>query len=74
MKKEMTGTIGTNLRKTKDSHPSHSGSAMIDGKEYWISGWVKASDRGSFLSMSFKAKEPKESLEAPPEFNDDLPF
>ena len=75
MKRDMSGTIGKNDRMTKDSHPTHSGSAMIDGKEYWISGWVKASDRGSsFLSMSFKAKEPKESLEAPPEFNDDLPF
>ena len=74
MKREMSGTIGKNDRKTKDSHPTHSGSAMIDGKEYWISGWVKASNTGSFLSIAFKSKEPKESLEAPPEFNDDLPF
>jgi hypothetical protein len=74
MKRDMSGTIGKNDRKTKDSHPTHSGSALIGGTEYWISGWVKASGTGSFLSMSFKAKEPKESIEAPPEFNDDLPF
>ena len=74
MKRDMSGTIGKNDRKTKDSHPTHSGSAMIGNTEYWISGWVKTSDRGSFLSIAFKAKEEQAPIEAAPEFNDDLPF
>lgn len=71
--RELSGTIGKNDRKTKENHPSHSGSCQIDGKQFWISGWVKTSDRGSFLSLSFKAKEEQAPIEAAP-FNDDIPF
>ena len=74
MKRDMSGTIGKNDRRTKETHPTHSGSAMIDGKGYWISGWVKSSARGgSFLSLAFKQKEQQEEA-IPVEFNDDMPF
>ena len=73
MKRDMSGTIGKNDRRTKETHPTHSGSAMIDGKEYWISGWVKSSARGQFLSLEFKQKEQQKEIPAP-EFNDDIPF
>ena len=74
MKRDMSGTIGKNDRRTKETHPTHSGSAMVDGKDYWISGWVKSSARGQFLSLAFKLKEQQEEPIPAPEFNDDIPF
>ena len=74
MKRDMSGTIGKNDRRTQDNHPTHSGSAMIDGREYWINGWVKNSDRGSFLSLAFRAKEPRQEPVSDAPFNDDIPF
>lgn len=56
--KDMTGTIRVNDRKEKDTHPDRKGSALIDGTEYWISGWLKKDKNGEpYLSLAFKAKD-----------------
>jgi hypothetical protein len=68
--KTNTFTLGTNKRKTKDSHPSHSGSINIDGQEYWLSAWVKEGKDGRFFSGSVKKKEPKKEGND----SDDIPF
>ena len=79
-KRDNSGTLGKNLRKLQDNHPSHSGACLIDGKPYWISAWVKDGPEGSkFFSLAFKPKEDRQpAAEAPPrapdEFNDEIPF
>lgn len=56
--KDMTGTIRVNDRKEKETHPDRKGSALIDGTEYWISGWLKKDKNGEpYLSLAFKAKD-----------------
>lgn len=79
MPQELSGSLSRNKRKEKDSHPDMSGSCLIEGVEYWISGWVKQGDNGSWLSLAFKPKDAKpESAPAPifPEkgIPTDLPF
>lgn len=76
-KRDNSGTLGRNERKQKDSHPDHTGQALIDGKAYWISAWVKDGQRGKFFSLSFKPKEDRRAEpSAPPSdgFDDDIPF
>jgi hypothetical protein len=75
--KDMSGTLGKNDRKSKDTHPDYSGSCVVDGTDYWISGWIKESARGKFFSLSFKQKDVVQQAErtvAKPEFDDELPF
>jgi len=55
--RDNSGSVFKNDRKEKDSHPDRQGTCMIDGKEYWISGWVKTSAKGDWLSLAFKPKE-----------------
>lgn len=56
--KDNSGSLFTNTRKEKDSHPDRTGSALIDGREYWVSGWVKQDRNGKpWLSLSFKPKD-----------------
>ncbi len=89
-KRDNSGTLGKNDRKEKEEHPSHTGSAMIDGREYWISAWVKESARGKFFSLAFKPKDKtatksdeylrQAARNAPPartyaeELDDEIPF
>ena len=80
----LTGIIGKNDRKEKDSHPDIKGNCEINGVQYWISGWKK--DRkdgtGSFYSLRFEAKEqakpaPVQRQAAPQTLADmdsDIPF
>lgn len=55
------GALFKNDRKESDSHPDLSGKINVDGKEYWLSGWSKRNEDGSFkvLSLSVKPKEAK---------------
>ncbi len=55
--KDMSGAIFVNNRKEKDSHPDRTGTAMIDGKMYYISGWLKDGAKGKWMSLSFKRKD-----------------
>lgn len=75
-----SGSLFKNDRRTKDSHPEYSGTIMVDGQEYWISGWVKDGGKGKFFSLSVKPKEARQERHAPvqnpasDDFSDDIPF
>lgn len=55
--RDNSGSIFVNDRKEKDTHPDRTGTAMIDGVMYYVSGWIKQSAKGQFLSLAFKRKE-----------------
>jgi hypothetical protein len=58
-KKDNTGAIFKNDKKTTESHPDRKGDCLIDGKEYWVAGWLKDGKNGQFLSLAFTAKDAK---------------
>jgi len=78
--KDMSGSLWVNDRKEKDTHADYQGSCVIDGKQFWISGWKNTSSGGkTYLGLKFKLKEgvPADSGSQtadplPPE--DEIPF
>lgn len=55
-----SGSIFVNDKKETEKHPDRTGTAMIDGKEYWVSGWLRKTQNGDpWLSLAFKRKEGK---------------
>lgn len=75
-----TGAIWKNERREKDTHPHFTGSAIVEGVEYWVSAWKRDADAKEnlpALKFSLKPKEEKPAQAPPPpaqEFNDDIPF
>lgn len=66
------GALWNNDRKQSDKHPDLSGSIMIDGKEYWVSGWKKKpgqGDRAPIVSLSVRPKDYKDNQPAPSQAN-----
>lgn len=74
---DMRGVLFRNRRKRKESQPDFTGSAEIDGVEFWISGWQNTSKQGvKFMSLAFNVKQDDESEEVEEDDDevDDLPF
>lgn len=55
--RDNSGSMRRNERKEKQTHPDMKGKATIGGVEYWISGWVKQSDDGKWISLAFDRKD-----------------
>lgn len=72
--KDNTGSIFRNEKKEKDTHPDGTGSALIDGVEYWVSSWNAVSKSGiQYRNLAFKRKdaayqEPRQAQAPAPKF------
>lgn len=81
MNNDNNGVLFANDKREKDTHPTHTGSATIDGVDYWVSAWVKEKNGRKFFSMAYKPKEkPQEKayvasqrMQQPGDF-DEVPF
>ena len=51
-----SGSLFANKKKETDRHPDRTGSAKIDGVEYWVSGWVKqdATEAATWFKLSIR--------------------
>jgi hypothetical protein len=77
--RDNSGSISKNKRKEKDTHPDIRGSATIGGVSYWVSGWQKSNDNGTYYSLSFQAKDEQPATTSatkpkPADLDDDIPF
>lgn len=80
--KDMTFSAFKNKKKEQKTHADLTGTALIEGKEYWVNVWKKTDKNGdTWLSGSIRPKvkneekktnAPKASV--PQEFNDEIPF
>lgn len=69
-----SGTIGRNERMRPDKNdPEYSGQCEVDGKEYWISAWIKEGKKGKFWSLSFKPKETRNAMDQRTESRPNVP-
>ena len=80
--KDNTGSIFKNQKKLTESHPTGTGTCLIDGKEYWVSSWIKKDKNGQpWNSLAFTLKEEKpeakkeyKTVKQDDGFDIDLPF
>jgi hypothetical protein len=47
-----------NTNKRDDKDADYSGSVNIDGREFWLNGWIKEGAKGKFFSGTVKPKAP----------------
>ncbi len=76
--RDNSGTIFVNDRKETDKHPDRTGTAMIDGVMYYVSGWIKEGQKGKFMSLAFKRKDDAARKAVPggrnADMDDEIPF
>ena len=72
-----SGIIGKNERKSDDKHPDITGSATVDGVEYWMSGWSNEKNGRKFYTLKFKVKDQKpqeRKASSSSDIDDEIPF
>lgn len=86
--KECRGSIFHNEKKENEDDRDYNGACLIDGKEYWVSGYKNTSKNTgkTYLGLMFKSKDAthdkgvqqaQQAAEPPPAndfYNDDINF
>ena len=67
-----SGILGKNDRKETENHADLRGDALVDGTRYWVSAWLKQSEKGPFYSLSFR--EVEEAQPSTPKPDEELFF
>lgn len=75
VQKDGEGSLFKNTKKRNEADKDYNGSVTIDGREYWLSGWIKQpkdSTKKAFISLKFEPKkeqseqQPAKDRTAPP--------
>jgi hypothetical protein len=76
----LSGALFKNTDKKTPNHPDYGGSLKDEnGKEYWLSGWLKEGRKGRFISLALKEKEDQKPQQQAPvnhpeDLSDEVPF
>jgi len=54
-----SGILSRNKKPQSDKSGEYTGSAEIDGVDYWMSAWVRESEHGKYFKISFQKKDPQ---------------
>jgi uncharacterized protein (DUF736 family) len=74
-----SGVLFREQDKKSEKHPDFTGSINVEGKDYWLSGWVNEANSGKkYFKLSVKPKDSQASKPAPKQSNsftnEDIPF
>ena len=76
-RKDNSGVLFKNDKKETDKHPHYKGNITVEGKDYWLSAWVKDGKSGKFMGLAVSPKDgqPPASKPLPKDLEDsDIPF
>jgi hypothetical protein len=76
--RDNSGVLFKSDNRDNERAPHYKGNITVDGKDYWLSAWVKEGKSGKFMGLAVSPKEPmakpSERSKATGFDTDDMPF
>ena len=77
--RDNSGVLFRNDKRENEKAPNYKGNITVDGKDYWLSAWVKEGKSGKFMGLAVSPKEeykpkPSERSKATNFDDPDVPF
>ena len=60
-KRDNSGVLFKNDKKESEKHPDYKGNLTIDGKDYWLSAWIKEGKGGKFMGLALSPKDAEQA-------------
>ena len=76
-KRDNSGVLFKNDKIENERSPTYKGNITVDGKDYWLSAWIKEGKSGKFMGLAVSPKEEYQPKQAPKKASideSDLPF
>jgi hypothetical protein len=76
-KRDNSGVLFKSDKIENERSPQYKGNITVEGKDYWISAWVKEGKSGKFMGLAVSPKEEYQPKQAPKKVSiadEDLPF
>ena len=77
-KRDNSGVLFKSDKIENERSPQYKGNITVEGKDYWISAWIKEGKSGKFMGLAVSPKEPiakpSERSKATNFDDDSLPF
>lgn len=55
--RDNSGVLFRNDKRENEKAPNYKGNITVDGKDYWLSAWVKEGKSGKFMGLAVSPKE-----------------
>ena len=77
-KRDNSGVLFKSDKRDNERAPHYKGNITVDGKDYWLSAWIKDGKSGKFMGLAVSPKEaqqaPKKASNSVADMDDDIPF
>ena len=80
-KRDNSGVLFKSDKRDNERAPHYKGNITVEGKDYWLSAWIKEGKSGKFMGLALSPKDeqpPAKSTPRPSKHDDledsDLPF
>ena len=76
--RDNSGVLFKSDKRDNEKAPHYKGNITVDGKDYWLSAWIKEGKSGKFMGLALSPKDQQQKAKPKSsgfdDMSDDVPF